>query len=133
MNLPTTYVGGVAYVARNASLKTIAERVKRRPADEKRWRGGGAVAARQKASGPKRGSSAQGARHGDLLGRRIGAEATSTQSTCLSVFGGSRCISHPLSRGRHGIEALTATRAALGFSGIRRALPPPSLPDGGTS
>jgi hypothetical protein len=30
MNLPTAYVGGVAYVARDASLKIVAERVKRR-------------------------------------------------------------------------------------------------------
>ena len=27
-DLPTTYVGGVAYVARNASLKIVAERVR---------------------------------------------------------------------------------------------------------
>jgi hypothetical protein len=30
MNLPTTYVGNVAYVARNASLKIIADTVRRR-------------------------------------------------------------------------------------------------------
>jgi hypothetical protein len=30
MNLPTTYVGNVAYVARDASLKIVAERVERR-------------------------------------------------------------------------------------------------------
>ena len=30
MDLPTTYVGGVAYVARTASLKIVAERVRRR-------------------------------------------------------------------------------------------------------
>ena len=29
MNLPTTYVGGVAYVARNASLKILANTVHR--------------------------------------------------------------------------------------------------------
>jgi hypothetical protein len=38
MNLPTTYVGNVAYVARDASLKIVAERVRRRnePARRKR-------------------------------------------------------------------------------------------------
>ena len=30
MNLPTTYVGNVAYVAHNASLNILAERVQRR-------------------------------------------------------------------------------------------------------
>ena len=30
MNLPTTYVGNVAYVARNASLKIVADGVQRR-------------------------------------------------------------------------------------------------------
>jgi hypothetical protein len=30
MNFPTTYIGNVAYVARNASLKIVAERVRRR-------------------------------------------------------------------------------------------------------
>jgi hypothetical protein len=30
MNLPTTYIGNVAYVARNASLKIVAEQVRRR-------------------------------------------------------------------------------------------------------
>jgi hypothetical protein len=30
MNLPTTYVGNVAYVARNASLKIVAEGVRQR-------------------------------------------------------------------------------------------------------
>jgi hypothetical protein len=29
MNLPTTYVGGMAYVARNASLKIVADAVRR--------------------------------------------------------------------------------------------------------
>jgi hypothetical protein len=69
---------------------------------------------RSKASGSKRGSSAQGARRGDLLGRRIGAEATSTQSTCLSVFGGSRCISHLLLCGRQGIEAYDRDERSIG-------------------
>jgi hypothetical protein len=30
MNLPTTYIGNVAYVPHNASLQVIAERVRRR-------------------------------------------------------------------------------------------------------
>jgi len=30
MNLPTTYIGGVAYVARGESLKIVAARVRRR-------------------------------------------------------------------------------------------------------
>jgi hypothetical protein len=38
LNLPTTYVGGVAYVARDASLKIVAERVKRRNEPAKRRR-----------------------------------------------------------------------------------------------
>lgn len=29
MNLPTVYIGGIAYVARNASLKMLADRVSR--------------------------------------------------------------------------------------------------------
>jgi hypothetical protein len=29
MNLPTTYIGNVAYIARNASLKIVAARVRR--------------------------------------------------------------------------------------------------------
>jgi hypothetical protein len=43
MDLPTTYVGGVAYVARTASLKIVAERVRRRnhPPQRRRTRGGG--------------------------------------------------------------------------------------------
>ena len=71
--------------------------------------------AARKASGPKRGSSAQGARHSDLLGRRIGAEASSTQSTCPSVFGGSRCISHLLLRGRQGVESFDGDERSIGF------------------
>ena len=39
MNLPTTYLGGVAYVARNASLKIVAERVRRRNQPQQRRRG----------------------------------------------------------------------------------------------
>jgi hypothetical protein len=38
MNLPTTYVGGVAYVARNASLKIVAERIQRRNQPTRRRR-----------------------------------------------------------------------------------------------
>ena len=30
MNLPTAYIGNVAYVAKNASLRVVAERVRRR-------------------------------------------------------------------------------------------------------
>jgi hypothetical protein len=30
MNLPTTYIGGMAYVARNASLKLISDRLRTR-------------------------------------------------------------------------------------------------------
>lgn len=43
MNLPTTYVGGTAYVARTASLKIVAERVGRRnqPPQRRRTRSGG--------------------------------------------------------------------------------------------
>ena len=37
-DLPTTYVGGVAYVARNASLKIVAERVRRRNQPSQRRR-----------------------------------------------------------------------------------------------
>jgi hypothetical protein len=47
-------------------------------------------------------------------GQRIGAEATSTQSTCLSVFNGSRCIGHLLLRGRQGVEAFDADARSLG-------------------
>jgi hypothetical protein len=38
MNLPTTYIGNVAYVAKNASLRVVAERVQRRnqPAEGRR-------------------------------------------------------------------------------------------------
>jgi hypothetical protein len=38
LNLPTTYVGNVAYVARNASLKQIGARVKRRNEPARRRR-----------------------------------------------------------------------------------------------
>jgi hypothetical protein len=58
-------------------------------------------------SGPQRGGSERGARRGDRLGQRIGAEATSTQSTCLSVLNGSRCI------GDRALRPSTPTRAAL--------------------
>ncbi len=40
MNLPTTYIGGVAYVARNASLRVVAERVARRNQPARRTRRG---------------------------------------------------------------------------------------------
>jgi hypothetical protein len=36
MNLPTTYIGNVAYVRHNASLQVIAERVRRRNEPPKR-------------------------------------------------------------------------------------------------
>jgi hypothetical protein len=36
MNLPTTYVGGVAFVARDASLKIVAGLVQRRNQPAKR-------------------------------------------------------------------------------------------------
>ena len=39
MNLETTYVGGVAYVLRNASLRTVAERVARRNQPRRTARG----------------------------------------------------------------------------------------------
>jgi hypothetical protein len=39
MNLPTTYVGGVAYVPRNASLKIIADGVRQRNQQPQRRRG----------------------------------------------------------------------------------------------
>ena len=39
MNLPTTYIGNLAYVARNASLKIVAERVHRRNQPPVRRRG----------------------------------------------------------------------------------------------
>jgi hypothetical protein len=39
MDLPTIYIGNVAYVARNASLKIVAERVRRRNQPPKRRRG----------------------------------------------------------------------------------------------
>ena len=38
MNLPTIYIGGHAYIARNASLKIIADRVQRRNQPAKRRR-----------------------------------------------------------------------------------------------
>ena len=40
MNLPTTYIGGVAYVKRDASLKSVAGRVKQRNelARRRRWK-----------------------------------------------------------------------------------------------
>jgi hypothetical protein len=38
LNLPTIYVGNIAYVARNASLKQIGARVKRRNEPVKRRR-----------------------------------------------------------------------------------------------
>ena len=38
MNLPTTYIGGVAYVAENASLKIVADLVQRRNQPAKRHR-----------------------------------------------------------------------------------------------
>ena len=61
--------------------------------------------------GPKRGSTAQGAGHGDLHGRQVGAKAT---SKCLSVFGGSRRFSHLLLRGRQGIEAFDRDERSIG-------------------
>jgi hypothetical protein len=42
MNLPTTYIGNLAYVARNASLQVVAEQVRRRNQPPKR-RGGRAA------------------------------------------------------------------------------------------
>ena len=39
MNLPTTYFGNVAYVAKNASLAIVAERVRCRNEPPKRRRG----------------------------------------------------------------------------------------------
>jgi hypothetical protein len=38
MNLPTIYIGGHAYIARNASLRIIADRVQRRNQPAKRRR-----------------------------------------------------------------------------------------------
>jgi len=38
MNLPTTYIGNVAYIARNASLEIIAGKVRRRNGPPKRRR-----------------------------------------------------------------------------------------------
>jgi hypothetical protein len=38
MNLPTTYIGNLAYVARKASLQIVAERVRRRNQPAKRRR-----------------------------------------------------------------------------------------------
>jgi hypothetical protein len=38
MNLPTTYIGSVAYVARNASLRIVAEHVARRNQPQQRRR-----------------------------------------------------------------------------------------------
>ena len=79
----------------------------------------------RKASGPKRGK-ARGARRGDLLGRRIGAEATSVQPTCLSVYDGRTCLGFLLPRGKQGVEALDADERSLGIFRIRRLRPPPS-------
>jgi hypothetical protein len=39
MNLPTTYVGNVAHVLRDASLRVLAERVRRRNEPQQRRRG----------------------------------------------------------------------------------------------
>jgi len=38
MNLPTTYIGGVAYVLHNASREILAERVQRRNVPQQRRR-----------------------------------------------------------------------------------------------
>jgi hypothetical protein len=38
MNLPTTYIGAVAYVERTESLKLIASRIKRNPSERRRVR-----------------------------------------------------------------------------------------------
>ncbi len=39
MNLPTTYIGGLAFVARDASLKIVAEKVRQRNQPPARNRG----------------------------------------------------------------------------------------------
>jgi hypothetical protein len=69
----------------------------------------------RKASGSKRGRSARGARRGDLLGRRIGAEATSPCPTCLAVYDGRTCIGSLMPRGKSGVEAFDSADRSLGL------------------
>jgi len=73
------------------------------------------------ASGPKRGK-ARGTRRGDLLGRRIGAEAISLKPTLQSAYSGRTCVGFLLPRGRQGVEAFDAHNVSLGlYSDLRSA------------
>jgi len=66
----------------------------------------------RKASGPGA-RSAHRARRGDLLGRRIGAEARLPQHTLQAVYDGQGCIGNVLLRGRGGFEAFHADDISL--------------------
>src|SRR5262249_27868897 len=62
-----------------------------------------------------RGGSSQDGRRDDLLGRRIGTEATSQRPACLaSVCDGQRCIGFLLSRGKAGMKAHDTDGKSLG-------------------
>ena len=68
----------------------------------------------RKAAGPKR-DKARGARRGDLLGRRIAAEATTSEARIQSVYSGQTCIGFLLPRGKQGTEAYDADWDSLGI------------------
>jgi hypothetical protein len=68
----------------------------------------------RKASGSRRSRGARGARRGDLLGRRIGAEANPTTPELQAVYDGRVCVGFIINRGRAGFEALDAGATPLG-------------------
>lgn len=79
--------------------------------------------ARVKASAARSGSSPSGRRADDLLGRRIGADASPTRLTLQAVYDGRRCIGHLLSRGKLGIEAYDAETRSLGIFPHQKSAP----------
>jgi hypothetical protein len=75
----------------------------------------------RKASGPGA-SSAHGARRSDLLGRRIGADATLTKPVLQFVYSGRVCLGRIVCRGKLGFEAFDADERSLGiFPNLKRA------------
>ena len=69
---------------------------------------------RRKASGPGA-RSTRGARRVDQLGQRIGAEASSPPTACLSVYDGRRCIGFLMLRGRQRVATFNADERSLGI------------------
>src|SRR5262245_59783996 len=70
-----------------------------------------------------RGGSSQDGRRDDLLGRRIGTEATSSSHVLQTVFDGRELIGFLLSRGKLGVEAFDSDERSLGvFPTVKAAV-----------